>query len=305
MNPTLASDPERVLGRLEWTVIRRLDGLLQGDYRTFFQGLGLDFADLRAYQYGDDVRTMDWNATARLREPHVRRFHEDRDLDAWFLVDTSASLDFGSANRLKREVVVELVGTLAQLLCRHGNRIGACLYDGTLARLFPAVAGRKGVLSILSALGASSSRGPSAETNLSVLLEPMAGVLRRRSLIFFVSDFYSLPGWEGPLGILARRHEVLTVRIHDASETELPDLGPLWLEDAETGGQLWIDTHDVHFRRRLALAAGERDAQLSAAFRRAQVDALELSTDEDLARALLGWSARRRYRKSRPGGHAP
>jgi len=301
MNTTSARppEPERILQRLEWTVIRRLDGLLQGDYRTLFHGAGLDFNDLRPYQFADDVRTIDWNTTARLREPHIKRYNEDRQLDAWFLVDTSPSLDFGT-KRPKRELVVDLVGTLAATLARHGNRVGACLFDGSLPRLFPAATGRKSVLTILRAL-LEPNHETTAETDLSVLLNAMAGVLARRALVFVISDFYSTPGWQVPLGMMAHRHEVLAVRIHDPSENQLPDLGAVWFEDAETGGQLLVDTRDRGFQRRLAQVYGERDKTIEVLFKRAGVDVQTLSTADDFVRSLLGWAERRKFRKSQGG----
>lgn len=303
MSPALLSaDPERLLGRIEWTVLRRLDGLLQGDYRTLFQGMGLDFADLRPYQYGDDVRTIDWNVTARLGDPHVRRFHEDRDLQAWFLVDTSASLDFGTGVRTKLDRSVEVVAALASLLARGGNRVGACLYDGSLPRLIKATAGRAGVLALLRSFQAPAPEGVQPETDLSVLLDAMTGVLRRRSLVFLVSDFYGPPGWDRSLGTLARRHEVVTIRVTSPNEGVLPDVGVVWMEDSETGKQLLVDTSDPAVRRRYGHIETERAKALEAAFRKARVAAFDLSTDDDLVRRLLAWSDRRRAQKSSTGG---
>lgn len=291
-----------MLRRIEWTVLRRLDGLLQGNYRTLFQGMGLDFADLRAYQYGDDVRTIDWNVTARVGEPHVKRFHEDRELQAWFLVDTSPSLDFGTGGRTKRQTAAELVAALAGLLARAGNRVGACLYDGSLPRLIPAAAGRKGVLSLLRAFQALPPEGVQPETDLSVLIDAMAGVLRRRSLVFLLSDFYCPPRWGDSLGSLVRRHEVLTVKLGDPSESVLPDVGVVWVEDAETGQQMLVDTSDPGFRRRYRRAEADREASLKAAFRRSGATPFELSTGDDLVRSLLGWAERRRTQKTLAGG---
>src|SRR5258706_6022338 len=139
------SNPDRLLRRLEWTVLRRLDGLLQGDYRTLFRGYGLDLADLREYQYGDDVRHIDWNVTARLQSPYVREYHEDREINAWFLLDLSASVDFGS--RVKKQAVSSgFVAVLARLLTRHGKRVGAILYGAGLDRVIPARQGPRHVL---------------------------------------------------------------------------------------------------------------------------------------------------------------
>ena len=150
--PKPPSPAETVLRRLEWTVLRRLDGLLQGDYRTLLRGFGLDFADLREYQYHDDVRHIDWNVTARLDTPYVREYTEDREVSAWFLVDASPSVDFGSTGQQKRQVASEFVGVLAQLLSRHGNRVGALVWGAALDAVIPARSGRRHVLHLLQKL---------------------------------------------------------------------------------------------------------------------------------------------------------
>src|SRR5687768_7046932 len=140
--PESASTPERILQRLDWQVIRRLDGLLQGDYRSLFYGYGVDFADLREYQPEDDIRYIDWNVTARMDTPYVRQYVEDREITAWFLLDLSPSLDFGTVRSVKRTVLIDFVATLARLLTRHGNRVGAVFYDSRIERVIPAKGGR-------------------------------------------------------------------------------------------------------------------------------------------------------------------
>src|SRR5258706_10793734 len=150
--PTSAPTPERILQRLDWQVIRRLDGLLQGDYRSLFYGYGLDFADLREYQPEDDVRYIDWNVTARMDTPYVRQYVEDREISAWFLLDLSPSVDFGTLVRQKRAVLIDLVTTMARLLTRHGNRVGAILYGSHVERTIPARGGRIQVLRLANDL---------------------------------------------------------------------------------------------------------------------------------------------------------
>lgn len=274
-----------MLRRAEWTVLRRLDGLLHGDYRTLFRGYGLDLADLREYQYGDDVRHIDWNVTARLQSPYVREYHEDREITAWFLLDLSPSVDFGSEEVRKRAVSEQFVGAVARLLTRHGNRVGALVYGSGVERIVPAGGGRAHVLRILHAMQARRDPG-GKKTDLSELLRAAGHMLRRRSLVFLVSDFYSEPGWIERLGFLARRHETIAVRLYDPLESELPDLGLVPFRDAETGEELLVDTHDPAFARRFAEAAARREAALRAAFTQAGVDALELSTGENLVEAL-------------------
>src|SRR2546423_7251217 len=256
------AEPERILRRLEWTVIRRLDGLLYGDYRTLFRGLGVDLADLREYQYHDDVRHIDWNVTARLQTPYVREYNEDREVTAWFLLDLSASVDFGSREVRKTTVAVDFVTVLARLLTRHGNRVGALLYGSEVDTVIPARSGRRHVLHLLHRMLTRRSVEQSASTRLEDLLSTAVQAIKRRSLVFVVSDFISEPGWAKPLAHLARRHEVLAVRLYDPLEMELPDLGLVTMQDAETGEQLFVDTHDRGFRRRFAAAAEKREAEL-------------------------------------------
>ncbi|MCX6030297.1 MAG: DUF58 domain-containing protein [Chloroflexi bacterium] len=295
--PSSTSTPERILQRLDWQVIRRLDGILQGDYRSLFYGYGLDLADLREYQPGDDIRYIDWNVTARLATPYIRQYFEDREITAWFLLDLSPSVDFGTVNSLKRDCLIDFVTVLARLLTRHGNRVGAIVYDSQIQRVIPARGGRLHVLRLINDL-LNQPRLPNAPfTDLNVLLETAFRVIRRRSLIFVVSDFISAPGWERPLGLLSKRHEALAVRLWDPRETELPDIGLVPLQDAETGEQLWVDTHDRKFRQRFHAAAQRRQAGLEAAFGRASVDVLSLSTEADLVRAIVEFAARRKQRK--------
>jgi uncharacterized protein (DUF58 family) len=297
---TVASAPERILDRLDWKVVRRLDGLLQGDYRSLFVGNGIDLAGLRPYQPGDDVRYIDWNVTARLDEPWVRDYHEDRDLTAWFLLDVSPSVDFGTveSERLKRTVLVDFVATMARLLTRRGNRVGAVLYGGSDDRTIPVGRGRLQVLRLVRDLLADEPRDRAPMTDLGPMLAAAGSAIKRRSLVFIVSDFISEPGWEKPLNLLTRRHEVIAVRLFDPRETVLPDAGPLVLQDAETGEQLHVDTGDRAFRERFAAAAERREASVAAAFRRAGVDALPLSTEDDLVRAIVRMAALRHRRRA-------
>ena len=293
------SAPERLLQRLDWQVIRRLDGLLQGDYRTLFNGTGLDFAALREYQFGDDVRAIDWNVTARMNEPWVRIFHEDRELSAWFLLDLSPSVDFGSVRegREKRTVLIEFVATLARLLTRRGNRVGAIVSSGTDEGTIPAGSGRNQVLRLVADLLDRPRLAAAPVTDLRPILEAAHRRLRRRSLVIIVSDFLGVPGWERPLALLNRRHEVLAVRLVDPREIDLPDVGPVVMEDAETGEQLVVDTADPAFRRRFREAADAREAEVAAAFGRAGVDAATLSTEDDLVRAIVRMATERRTRR--------
>lgn len=299
--PKFRGGAEALLKRLEWTTIRRLDGVLQGDYRTLFRGAGLDFADLREYQSYDDVRHIDWNVTARTGTPHVRVFTEDREMAAWFVLDLSASVDFGSGARRKRDVCNELAVSLARVLTGHGNRVGALLYgggDGTgMSKMLPAGSGRSHVLHLAHELLSHRAKLGSQETQLANLIDAAAHVIKRRSTIFVVSDFFSAPGWDKPLAQLARRHDVVAVRLTDPLELQLPDLGMITFRDAETGQTQLVDCNPS-FRRRFAEISAEKETQLREGLAQAGVDTLELSTEADIADALIRFAALRR-RKSR------
>jgi len=287
---------DALLKRLEWTVIRRLDGLLQGDYRTLFRGAGLDLADLREYQHHDDVRHIDWNVTARLQQPYVRQFTEDRELTAWFLLDLSASADFGSTDRTKRGVAREFVAVVARLLTRHGNRVGALLYGNTVDTVIPSRGGRAHVLHILQRMTQRPEESAGGATQLTDLLVAAQRAIKRRGSIFVVSDFISAPGWDKALAHLSMRHEVTAVRLYDPLEMELPDFGLLTMRDAETGEQIVVDTHDGGFRKRFAAAAERRETELREGLARAGVDTLELATDDDLMGAILRFADLRKQR---------
>ena len=289
--------PERILHRLDWQVIRRLDGLLQGNYRSLFYGAGVDFADLREYQPEDDIRYIDWNVTARMDTPYIRQYVEDREITAWFLLDISPSMDFGAVQTLKRTVLVDFVTTIARLLTRHGNRVGAIFYGNRVERTIPARGGRIQVLRLVNDLLKQPSLPKAPFTDLTPLLNAGLHAIKQRALIFIISDFISAPGWERPLKLLSQRHETLAIRLWDPREIELPDIGPIIMEDAETGEQLYVDTHDKKFRQRFQAAAQRREAALNETFKRAGVDMLALSTEEDLVRAIVRFATLRQRRR--------
>ncbi|MBY4947296.1 DUF58 domain-containing protein [Cupriavidus respiraculi] len=297
---------DALLRRLEWTVVRRLDGMLQGDYRTLFRGFGLDLADLREYHPGDDVRHIDWNVTARLQTPHVREFQEDREVAVWFLLDLSGSIDFGSGQVRKRDLLSDFTTVMALLLTRYGNRVGAVLYGGAQDAgplVVPARCGRRQLLHLLARMRSTPAASP-GDTRLRDLLERARAAAKRRSVVFVVSDFISAPGWQASLGLLARRHEVVAVRLVDPLEVDMPDLGLVVLQDAETGEQMFVDTHDPAFRKRFAAAAQAREEELRLAFVRAGVECLTLSTYARLDLALLHFARQRRRQQGTAKGAA-
>ena len=299
---------ERLLARLEWRVVRRLDGRLAGGYRTAHRGAGTNLVGLREYTEGDDARHIDWNVTARLNEPQLRVFTEDRELTVWLVLDRSASMTVGPSGRGKDDVLSELALVLARLFGRGGNRVGALLYDTGLydtalgntavVRTVPPGTGRRHALRIGAELARTAAAGRAstgqhgtgqhgATTDLAAMLDAVAKLARRRALIVVISDFIGDGDWGRSLLRLVPRHEVVALRVTDAADDQLPDVGLVVVEDAETGEQLVIDSSDPLLRARLRAGVGERDARLAAGMRRAGVPIHRIGTDADLATALI------------------
>lgn len=290
----MVTAPEKLLRRLEWKLGRRLDGRLQGAYRTVWHGAGIDFTDLRVYLPEDDVRHIDWNVTARVDEPYVRLYTEDRELTAWLVIDRSASMRFGRSSEGgdagKESVAAELAVSIGRLVSQGGNRVGAILFDNDAQQVIPPRTGRDQILRITrELLRPGPSRRKGKTTDLSKMLHLAAATTaRRRSLVFVMSDFIGEPGWEKPLGMLTHRHEVVVIRVVDPAELDLPDLGVILVEDAETGEQLLVDTSDPLLRSRLATQVDAREEAMADGMRKAGVDAHRITTDQDLLAALVG-----------------
>ncbi|HEY6530732.1 MAG TPA: DUF58 domain-containing protein [Acidimicrobiales bacterium] len=282
-----------VLRRLELTVTRRLDGLLQGDHRGLTPGHGSEPGDIRAYQPGDDVRRIDWNVTARLRETHVRDTVADRELETWLLVDSSASLAFGTAACEKRDLALAAAAATAFLTSRTGNRVGSMTVgpDGA-STPFPARSGRVHVQAVLrTVLGALSDPAP-GRGDLTTGLRRMAATANRRGLVVVISDFLDPQPWDLALRTLALRHDVLCVEVLDPVEMALPDVGMLVLRDAESGAEMEVPTGDRRFRDRYEAAAREQRERIAGRIRSSGADHLQLRTDRDwlldLARFVSG-----------------
>lgn len=294
----LTDTPDALLHRLEWQVLRKLDGLLPGPHRTARRGDGLLLEDLRPYQVGDDLRHIDWNLTARHQEPHVRQFAAERDLQAWFLIDASASLQPDGPHSGAWPQALQLVAVLARVLVRQGARVGAFIYRPQAERPIervPADTGRLQVLRLLSRLLAPVPAAKAA-TRLADLLQTGDAVIKRRAQVFVLSDFISEPGWQAPLGRLALRHDVLALRLAEAPLAFAPGLDWLRVEDAETGEQFQLDAGDPGLGARLQALQQARDADLREGFVKAGVDVLELDPAEPVLDALLRCIALRRRR---------
>jgi uncharacterized protein (DUF58 family) len=258
--------PERLLRALDITVARRMEGLLAGDYRSALLGHGSELAQIRPYVLGDDVRQIDWNVTARTGEPHVRVQHAERVLVTWLVLDTSPSMNFGTADRRKLDVAEGVAIAVGHVATRRGNRLGVVTFGDASPRSAPVRQGRHGLIGLLGAL-----RGEDADperrvgaTSLGEAIRRADALARQRSFVVLVSDFRGPDDWRRPLLQLAGRHDVIAVEIRDPREQELPDAGELWLVDPETGRQLRVDTRSAKLRRRFATAAAadrERVAQ--------------------------------------------
>jgi uncharacterized protein (DUF58 family) len=296
----MISAPDRLLLRLEWRIVRRLDGRVQGGYRTPRRGIGLDFAGLRPYVEGDDARHIDWNVTARLDEPQVREFNEDRELTTWLVLDRSASMVVGGPGRGKQDVLAELALILARVLGRNGNRVGAILYDGALrakraaamnadagtTRIVPPGTGRGHALRIGRELERAADSQAAATTDLAAMLDTVAS-LARRCLVVVISDFIGTGDWQRPLIRLAHRNDVVALQVVDRADEALPDVGLIVVEDAETGEQLLVDSADPWFRARFRDGVDEREAGLRFGTRRAGVPLHRVDTGSDLLETLL------------------
>ena len=260
---------------------------------------------MREYQHEDDVRYIDWNVTARMNTPYVRQFSEDRDMNAWFLVDLSPSADFGSSRHNKRDISSQFVALLARLLSQHGNRTGAMLYGSMVDTVIPPRCDRRHVLHLLHRMRHRPVLGAVGPTRLDVLLRRAAETLKRRSAVFLVSDFISEPGWEKSLAQLAQRHDVVAVHVTDPLELTLPDLGLITMEDPETGEQLFVDTSDKGFRQRFEALAIENERVLQATFSRLGVDALTLRTDQSLLDSVVNFAQRRKRKHGQSSVNQP
>jgi uncharacterized protein (DUF58 family) len=275
------------LGRVHWPVLGRLGVHPAGDYRSRGRGPGLEQADVREYVAGDDPRQIDWNLTARSDRTYVREAHPDRGVDAWLIIDTSRSLDWGTARCLKREAAGELVVAASILLARRGNRVGALIFDQGLQHIIPPSTGRAARSTLIAEVSRERGEVEDGPTDLARALVQAERLIRRSSLLIVISDFLAPDGWQQPLKVLGVRHELVAAVIGDPREAELPDVGLLRLEDPETKRQIEVDTSSRRLRERFRTAAQEQRRKLLADLRDAHASVMELSTAEDVLLQLL------------------
>lgn len=285
-------DRHAALRVIELEVLRRLDGILQGDYEGFIPGHGTELGEARAYQPGDDVRRIDWNLTARTNEPHVRDAIADRELETTIVIDLSGSMSFGTAFHEKRDLAVAAAGAVGLLASRGGNRIGAILLEGEQLTRFPARAGRRHLQGVL--LRMLESGRDEGGSDLGAGLRQADRVARRRGLVVVISDFLDGGEWQQPLAVLSRRHDVLCFEVLDPRELELPDVGSLTLVDAESGRKRWANTRSERLRHRYRIAAQEQRRDIGQRIRGAGADHVILRTDGDWVADLVRQVAGRR-----------
>jgi uncharacterized protein (DUF58 family) len=296
--PLHAERADATLNRLQLLITRRLDGLLQGDYLGLLPGPGGEPGESREYRPGDDVRRMDWPVTARTTVPHVRQTIADRELEAWLAVDLSASLDFGTAECLKRDLAIAAAAAIAHLVARGGNRIGAVVATGARRRMLPARSGRIEAQGLLRAIARTPSEA--GRTDLGELIDALNRPPRRRGLAAVISDFLVPPEqWERPLRLLAVRHDVLAIEILDPRELELPDVGILALADPETGILHEVNTSDRRLRDKYAQAAAAQRMAVARAIRAAGAQHLRLRTDSDWLLDIVRFVAAARHARTR------
>ena len=294
---TTARAPEAAIRALDLTVPKRIDGLLSGDHRTALPGLGTELHQLRAYVPGDDVRQIEWNVTARTGEPHVQVQLAERSLTTWLVLDTSPSMNFGTAMMRKLDAAEGVALAVGHLATRRGNRLGVVTFGGPKVEILPPRQGRTGLLGALTTLERTApADGPDA-TTLAEALGRVAGLARGAGLVAVVADFRGTRDWEAPLGRLAHRHAVLAIEVADPREEVLPDIGEVEFIDPESGRVLRVDTSDRRLREQFIQRAKEERRQLLATFQRHGVEHVRCTTEGHWLRQLAGFLRRPGVRK--------
>jgi uncharacterized protein (DUF58 family) len=286
--------PATLLRALQLEVGRRLEGLLAGDYRSSRYGEGAELAQVRPYLPGDDVRLIEWNVTARTGTPHVRVNLAERVLVTWLVLDTSPSMEFGTADRRKADVAAGVALGVGHVATRRGNRLGVVTFGDRDPRSLPPTQGRHGLIGLLEALQREPEQERVGATSLGAALSDAGARARQRGLVVVVSDFRGPLDWRLPLLEVLRRHDVLAVEVRDPREQELPDIGDVWLVDPETGRQVRVDTRSAALRERVAGAAAEERSGVARVLGALGVPHVVLSTRGDWLRTLAAFLGRRR-----------
>ena len=258
--------------------------IFAGEYHSAFKGRGMTFAEVREYQYGDDIRSIDWNVTARFAHPYIKVFEEERELTVMLLIDVSGSRDFGTVTQMKRDIFTEVAATLAFSTISNNDKIGVIFFSDKIEKFIPPKKGKKHVLQIIREL--IDFKPESNKTNIGLALRYFTNVIKKSSTAFIISDFID-SSFDKELQIANRKHDIVALQVYDIRETELPDVGLIKLKDAETGTRIWVDTSDIRLRKTYKHAWGERQLELQKCFTKSGVDSVSMSTSEDYVKALM------------------
>ncbi len=259
--------------------------IFAGEYHSAFKGRGMTFSEVREYRYGDDVRDIDWNVTARYHKPFVKVYEEERELTVMLMVDVSASNLFGAVGPYKRDIIAEVAATLAFSAIQNNDKVGMVLYSDRIERFIPPKKGRKHILLLIRELLDTSPVGRG--TDLGAALEYMTGALKKRCTTFVLSDFINDDEYSTPLSVAAHKHDVIAIQVYDKRETQLPDVGLVLMQDAESGEQRWVDTSSRRVRAAWQRRWYDQQQQMTTTMRRAGVDVVSVATDEDYTRSLM------------------
>ena len=278
--------------KIEITTKQLVEGLISGKYHSIFKGQGIDFSEIREYKAGDDTRSIDWKVTARFNHPYIKEFIEERDLQVYFAIDVSGSESFGNIVSKKRKAL-EVAATLMFAALRNNDPVGVFLFTDHIEKFIPARKGRKHILKLLSIL--VSYQPDSTKTNLNLALAHISKVVKKRSIIFIISDFHT-EDFMKPLKILKNKHDIIAMKITDTREEQIPDIGLIELEDEETGEQLLVDTSDEDFRKNYFRLMKKKEESLTKNFNRLKIDIINILTDEPYEIPLKKFFKRRQKR---------
>jgi len=255
-----------------------VDGIISGNYNSVFKGQGIEFSEIRDYREGDDIRAIDWKVTARFNHPYIKEFIEERDLQVYLVIDVSGSGNFGTSIS-KQEKSLEIIASLMFAALENNDGVGIFLITDNMEKFIPAKKGRKHVLRLLNVITTFTPN--SSKTNLKKSLEQISKIIKRKSIVFVISDFIDISAYQKPLKILRKRHDIIALRMVDPREREIPDVGMIELEDDETGEQILVDTSDEEFRNSYSRLIAESDSQFLTSMMRNKVDTVSLSTDQN------------------------
>ena len=259
--------------------------IFAGEYHSAFKGRGMTFSEVREYQYGDDIRNMDWNVTARHNRPYVKIFEEERELTVMLMIDVSASRNFGTISKLKKNQITEIAAVLAFSAIQNNDKIGVIFFSDKIEKFIPPKKGRTHILHIIREL--IDFYPEDKQTDIEQALEYMTNSIKKRCTCFVISDFIDEHDFAHALAIANRKHDVVALRVYDPRENQLPPVGMMYLRDAETGEQMWVDTSDKKLREAYEKYAFVREKELDAIFKRSGVDVANIRSDEDYVRALI------------------